>query len=386
MNLLWAKIINFFFRKLSLLSHFCELNDKVVASSFSGKKYGDNPMCILEEVHHLSPSTELVWIAAKGHTYVCPSYVRVLEYGYKLSLIKEIVSAKILIDNNRFFYKWHRNNNTLWIQTWHGGLGIKKIGADNHEKIFKKDKSSYDFYISNSDHLTNVYRSAYGYVGPVWKCGYPIEDRIFDSISNKKSLCDEKNIDYDTHIVLYAPTYRSMYEWKSTIDILAIKKAFSKRFGGKWEVIVNLHQNACSTSNHISEAITLVTSLNIESLIYTADAFISDYSSSIFQAVQRGIPCFIFADDYDKYDYYNGLYYGFDELPFPCAFDNDELINSIINFDELTWRKKWNTFQKKMGHIVTGHSAEDIAKVCVDFLNGKSKKEIMNEIPFETDI
>lgn len=119
-------------------------------------------------------------------------------------------------------------------------------------------------------------------------------------------------------------------------------------------------------------------------MVKAADAFISDYSSSIFQAVQCHIPCFLYADDYEEYNMDRGLYYPLDEQPFPYAFTNEQLIDNILHYDAALWEEKWQQYRKRMGHIVTGHSAEDVAKVCVDFLNGKPKADIMKEIPFET--
>lgn len=131
-------------------------------------------------------------------------------------------------------------------------------------------------------------------------------------------------------------------------------------------------------------AIDVTDTASMQGLVKSADAFISDYSSSIFQAVQRHIPCFVYADDYEVYNTERGMYLTLDEQPFPYALTEEALIGNILHYDVDLWEEKWQQYAKRMGHIVTGHSAEDVAKVCVDFLNGKPKSDIMNEIPFET--
>lgn len=77
------------------------------------------------------------------------------------------------------------------------------------------------------------------------------------------------------------------------------------------------------------------------------------------------------------------MYYPLEEQPFPYALTNEKLVENILHYDSAEWSERWKQYQIRMGHMVTGHSAEDVAKVCEDFLNGKSKAEIMKEIPFE---
>lgn len=72
---------------------------------------------------------------------------------------------------------------------------------------------------------------------------------------------------------------------------------------------------------------------DMQELILAADAFISDYSSCIFDAALRNIPCFTFATDFEKYKGDRGVYYEMDELPFSYAKNNDELISNIKNFN-----------------------------------------------------
>ena len=40
------------------------LQNKVVATTFKGKKYGDNPQFIFEAIHEMAPKIKLVWMVA----------------------------------------------------------------------------------------------------------------------------------------------------------------------------------------------------------------------------------------------------------------------------------------------------------------------------------
>lgn len=362
--------------------------NKVVATSFSGRIYGDNPMYIFEKIHDKSPNTEFVWLKSNKGSYDCPDFVRVQKFSKRArKIIKELASASVIIDNNQDYNWLPGQQNVLGIQTWHGGLGMKKIGLDEANQRYKNNNifknSFYDFYISNSDHITKVYRNAFDYRGPIWKIGYPIEDEFLIPQGEREYIREKYNIPQDTKILMYGPTFRGKYKWISSLNVNQLVDVLEKRFGGKWVVMVHYHSHMRLQDRVLPNSID-ATEENLQKLIKASDAFISDYSSCIFQAAQCNIPCFIFADDFEEYRKDRDTYDSFEDQPFPYAFTNEELMEKVANYDAILWDEKWKSYAKEMGHIATGHAADDIAKICVDFLNGKPKSEIMNEIQFET--
>ena len=68
------------------------------------------------------------------------------------------------------------------------------------------------------------------------------------------------------------------------------------------------------------------------------------------------------------------MYYEMDELPFPYARNNDELMHNIEAFDQEDYLNKWEAFKVRTGLHETGHAAMDIAEKIVDFMNGKTIK------------
>lgn len=376
-----------FGRKVYWLSINRRKEKKVVATAFDGKVYGDNPQYIVEKINELLPDAEIVWISSVLTCGNVPSYIHTISFENQKTVIKELSSASIILDNNCSFNSLARRHDQLHIETWHGGLGLKKIGTDANRKYelrLSRSNCAYDFYISDSDHLTKIYRTAFGYTGPVWKCGYPIEDALLTENGERLLYREWYHIPQDTNVVLYAPTFRSQYRWKSKMNAAHVVDSLQKRFGGKWVMMVHWHQNMRQEDRIMPDVIDATDCDDMQSLVKVADAFISDYSSSIFQAVQCNIPCFVYADDYEEYNMDRGLYYPLDEQPFPYALTEEALIDNILHYDAALWKEKWQQYRIRTGHIVTGHSAEDVAKVCVDFLNGKSKTDIMKEIPFET--
>lgn len=387
LRVLHGKLNEYLFQStVRLLRKLKSKRNLVVATAFHGKIYGDNPMYIIEKIHELSPKTQIVWIYSGNDDHGIPAYVHVVRKNSEV--IRELARASIMIGNCRCHKFLESRADQLNIDTWHGGLGFKKIGLD--AKSFQRKSrtqtlSGFDFIISNSDFLSKAYRSAFRYDGVIWKCGYPIEDALIAGDSERQMVYERYHLSNETRIVLYAPTYRSQYRWHCTMDSKQIVEAFQRRFGGKWEMIVHWHQLMPVEDRKLSGTIDATDISSMQSLVKAADACISDYSSSIFQAVQHHIPCFVYADDYEVYSRAQGLYLDFDEQPFPYALTEEALIDNILRYDAELWEEKWKQYQVRMGHIVTGHSAEDVARVCVDFLNGKPKAEIMKEIPFETE-
>jgi CDP-glycerol glycerophosphotransferase len=107
---------------------------------------------------------------------------------------------------------------------------------------------------------------------------------------------------------------------------------------------------------------------DMQELILASDAFFSDYSSCIFDAALCDIPCFTYANDFAAYKGDRGVYYEMEELPFPYAKSNDELVENILNFNYELYKKKWEAFKIRTGLLETGHAAKDIANAIDGFI------------------
>lgn len=366
------------------------LQNKVVASSFKGQKYGDNPQYILEKLHDADNKIDIVWLKELGHNYSVPSWMRIASWNLRLSSIYEIATAKVVIDTHRFQKEVRKRSGQLFIETWHGGLGIKKLDTDSPiysnskyimDEISATNKLA-DVFISQSDHLSKIYRNTFGYNGPIWKCGYPKNDIFFtenrkirDKVRQEVGLKDE-------HILLYAPSFRdSFYKVKEIdttvydVDFALLASSLQERFGGQWKVMVRWHplfaEEIRKKMDIPSSVIDATSYPDMQELIISADALLSDYSSCLFDAALREIPCFIYATDYDSYKESRGVYYELEELPFPYAKDNGELTQTILLFDDIQYKEKLKAFFHQTGVVETGHASEDIVMKIKEFLNGK---------------
>ena len=374
-----------------LFKLFCifPVRNKIIGNTMRGRKFGDNPQYVFEALHRLNPEIDFVWLVDKRFQVETPDWVRPVYYNNVFKLLFEMATAKVYINSHVYGMGWHKRKGQLVIETFHGGLGIKKINFDvAHVRETPKLAKSIvntceisDVFISQSEHLSNLYRRAFGYKGPIYKCGYPKNDKLLEAHPEiSEQVRNQLDIPLGDRIVLYAPTFRDAFEKNGQmdfsvyrIDFTRMKSAFEKRFGGSWTVVVKWHPILANYVKDKSDLCEIgcvdATQYNdMQDLIIASDIVISDYSSCIFDAALREIPCFTFATDFEEYKKDRGVYYEMEELPFPYAKNNDELENNIVNFDENSYLEKWMAFKKRMGLKETGHAARDIAEKINEFM------------------
>ena len=378
----------FFIALFYLLRVFPIKKNKVIATAFGGIRYGDNQKPMLEALHEMCPETDIVWVKKHGYEYELPEWMRCV-YPWTIRWLYDYVTAKIWINNCMNPAYFRKRKGQLYIETWHGGLGIKKVFGDvqtrktqRYKKQLERAAKLADVFISNSDHLSAIYRNTLCYNGPIWKCGYPMNDILFTENPQitekvKKAL----NIPATSKILLYAPTHRDKFVTDDRVDdsvffnnFTALQHSLSQKFCGEWTILLRWHQSQMKmlSETKIPSVVVNATSYpDMQDLLMATDVMMSDYSSCIFDAAMRRIPCFIYASDYDEYKEYRGVYYEMEELPFPYAKNNDELEQNVKDFDMEDYLKKWDAFTERMGLNETGHATKDIAEKMADYLSGK---------------
>lgn len=377
---------------LFFLFRIFPLQNKIVGATMRGRKYGDNPQFIFEELKKLDSNIDFVWLKANGYEYNLPAWIRGVPYTLTIKTIYELATAKVWIDTHRLRASIRKRKSQVFIETWHGGLGIKKIEGDIPEVLsnpwdmaeIKNTSKLADVFISNSDHLSKIYRRAFFYKGNIYKCGYPKNDILINP-TNDISLRVKKELGLalNKKILLYAPTFRPEFGYCieqdfSVYDInyQKLKETVTKKWGGEWDILVKWHPTMIPYVKrfvHLDSDVRDVTTYNdMQALICSTDVIISDYSSCIFDAALRDIPCFTFATDFEDYKKDRGVYYKMEDLPFPYAKSNEELINNILHYNHEDYLKQWNFFKKRTGLIETGCAGKDIAKKIKSYMDGIS--------------
>lgn len=369
----WAydNTINRIYWMMSSISPISE--NKIVICSYYGRGFSDNAKYIAMECIKRKLDYDIVWLVSdmkKSGEF--PTEIRLVKYG-TFDAIKELATAKIWIDNSRKNYYTRKRKNQLYIQTWHGGIALKKIEKDaeyalnkSYVKYAKKDSENADIFISNSKFNTNMYRNAFWYDGEVLECGVPRNDLLFNNIKEtSKRVKSFFNIESDKKIIMYAPTFRKdnnieVYKF----DYEKCVQEFNKRFSEKYVMLIRLHPNVFHKSTELNFNSDNVLNASfypdMQELLVATDILITDYSSSMFDFMLTKKPCFIYASDIRNYRDDRGFYFELEKLPFLISKSKEEIIKNIEGFDKEIYLDKVDKFLKEQGCVDDGNASSRV--------------------------
>ena len=362
--------------------------NKIVFSNYAGKSYGCNSKYIAEEILNQNLPYDIVWLVSdvekeKEHF---PRQIRLVHY-HSFVAFKELASAKVWVNNTRKNYFWEcglvKKNNQLYIQTWHGSLGIKKMEGDilnedaNWRRWSKVDSKNIDYILSNSKFDDEHYKAGFWYDGPIVRTGHPRNDVFFKNEDEKQLIKDRVysalNIQKDAKIILYVPTFRddgdvSCYD----IDVEKFTAEMNKKFGGNCVFVTRLHPNVSPEKCALIKNENVVNANSypdIQELLAASEFVVSDYSSCMFDFMLMTKPVFIYATDIDKYNTDRGFYYPLESTPFPIAVNNNELLENVLNFDKEAYIKKVEKFLIDFDCTDDGLASKNVVKIIKKFID-----------------
>lgn len=373
-----------------LLNNFFQVDkNKILITNPLTWQYADNSKYISQELSLRNiKQYKLIWLVNNNtDCSAIPACFKQVHYN-SIRGLYELATAKIWVTNSHMYLPLKcglkKKEETFYVQTWHGSMGIKKCDADashvyknlNELKWQIQSSSQFDFIPVDSDFEKNAYITQHRGFGKIEKIG-KARDSIFykDYKPYIKKVKDFYKIPYDTKIVLYAPTWRPDGRMHCfNIDTILLKKTLTEKFGGKWQILIRMHsrmKNYVQKMFDNREIIDASKYPDMQELLVAADVLISDYSSCIPEYVILKKPSFIYAADLWEYNNNNGFYYPLSTLPSPVAEDNGELANNILNFDNDLFLKKADEFLIKMGHKDDANSCQRI----VDLILEKMKND-----------
>ncbi len=347
--------------------------NKIVICSYYGRGFSDNAKYIVMECIKRKLDYDIVWLVSNiEENEEFPRNVRLVRYG-TFEAIKELATAKIWIDNSRKNYYTRKRKKQLYIQTWHGGIALKKIEKDaeyalnkSYVKFAKKDSKNADVFISNSKFNTNMYRNAFWYDGEVLECGVPRNDLLFNNV---KETTDKVkaffNIDINQKIVMYAPTFRK----DNNLDVYKFDyekciKEFKERFSDEYLMLIRLHPNVFhkSTELNFNSENVLNASFypDMQELLVATDILITDYSSSMFDFMLTKKTCFIYASDIKTYSDDRGFYFELEKLPFVISKSTEEMVENIKCFNNDIYLEQVDKFLKEQGCVDDGNASSRV--------------------------
>ena len=384
---------------LRILPHLPIVKGRVICICWGGTKYNCNPRAITDTMiekdlvsKDKSRQFEINYAFVDPSIYEkeLPNEIGSVEIG-SLKYFYILATSQFIIANTRFggglFWPFKKRKGQYYIQTMHGGHGMKKQELEVSDSLSKdyirglyEDASRIDLMISDSKFWTEKARTIFAYPeGEMLEVGLPRNDVFFSSSESKNSIkreiCKKIDVAYSDNLrfLVYCPTFRNngrkdVYGFDTDKLVLAL----SKRFGGDWYILVSSHPNMRSYYQEIYDFsnphLVDVGQEDLQPILVSSDAAITDYSSAGFEFALTGNPCFLLCRDLEDYD--RGVYFDMKSLPFPYAETDDQLVSNILNFDNEKYLSELEQFNREViGLNETGHASEAVVEWMINKLN-----------------
>lgn len=385
MHLMIKKIVRL---ALSPLKIFPVKSNRVLLLNNLSCKYAGNPKTVTEYLlKHYSGKFEIIYAVNQPEKYseLRQRGVKVIKFN-SFAYLFYLVTCRVFLSNSGgYSYVPLRMHKQFVINTHHGGGALKKMGLDMYEdtEIFREDlklsADSTSVMLSTSKRMSEAFSVSCLFSKEImWEIGMPRNDSLINYDANsRESIRKQLGIKKDEKIVLFAPTYRKLAD-NYFNDSVAISyginsqrtcDALGKRFGGKWRFAIRYHPCVVNHGQFdLHGMIDLTDYEDMQDLLLAADVLINDFSSTMWDFMLTGKPCFVFAVDFYHYLETTGSYVPPSEWPYPIATSNDDLVQSILDFDEAKYREKCKKYYEALGGCETGEAtrlvAEKIYQAC----------------------
>ncbi len=361
---------------------------KIVFMTFEGNGgYGCNPRYIAEEIRNRKLDLELVWLV-NDMSKKFPEEIKKVKNTF-WNRAYHLVTAKAWVANARMNFGTLKRRGQIYFQTWHGAIEFKAVGKFRGklfpkiaEIISKNDSKMIDYVQSNSDWCTRKYPQMLLYKGEIVKIGSPRCD-LFTTKRDKvyRMIRKRYQLPSDSKIIIFAPTFRGgsqqgkreIHSELPRLDYDKLIKALSDKFGGEWYIMTRLHPQIAALSKDVTtdtgneNVVDASQADDMNELIAGCDAFITDYSSAAFDAMNLQVPVFLFADDLQEYIEERGqLMWDMFQLPFPFAQSNEELVENIMTFEEKKYNNDTSDFLNEHGVLEDGMAAKRAAGIILE--------------------
>lgn len=357
------------------------INDRRIAFMTNSFNYTCNPKYICEQLLESGKNYDIVWItdSIKKKESSYPPDVKLVKIG-TIKCFYYVYSAKIWIGNGVDFSNYFaKKKGQIKIQTMHGSLGIKRLDnavlARNKRGFFgrrvvRRESRDTDLVITNSLFEENVFKSVFWKKTPMKRLGHARTDILLHATELQKRYLRQRiyeryGIPKGKKIVLYGPTHRTgLTPDDLNLDFYALIDALQQRFGAAYVVLLRLHNRNAKKLKIPADGVRVfnVTDYpDIQELMMITDVAITDYSSWIYDFVETHKYGFIYATDLERYNNLTGLYYKLEDTPFPVAYNNEQMIENVRNFDPEQYEAQVKAFLEDKQSVDDGHSAERIA-------------------------
>lgn len=339
--------------------------EAIYFESFNGRSATCNTYALDREVARRFPEVKRYWGVLDLSVAVPEGAIPVLKGTHEWWTARS--TCRYVIVNEWIRQKFKHQPFQVVLQTWHGSM-FKRIGLDRpnfskDEQLFLSlERGKWDVLLSQNEHSTEIFRSAYAWDKPIWTEGYPRNDAL--STGSGDPIRELLGIRPDQKAVLYAPTWRDDHE-ETMVDFLDLPR-MAAELGDDYVILLRGHSRTLRAGGNVRvPGVIDVTSYpHVTDLFLAADAMITDYSSVMFDYSVTGRPMIFFVPDLARYrDQTRGVYFDLEELaPGPVLFRADDVVAAIrsMDADAPGYAAKYAAWREKFNAHDDGHSAERV--------------------------
>jgi CDP-glycerol glycerophosphotransferase len=347
----------------------------IFIESFDGKELCCSPYYIFDYFQkHDNPYKFIVSSKISQKSTSSVKYVKTHSFTWVLA---QIYSGIQIINTGFKIFIPYRKSQIL-INTWHGGGAYKKVGnadaSSTYLKIINKTNNYVNkyltYFISSSKAFTDVMSESL--LIPKDKflnIGLPRNDIFFNKeLSNQINLQirNKYNIENDSFVVLYAPTYRGTMtktHFENQLNIKQLKYTLAQKYNKKIYFSYRGHYFLNSQLNIHDVDFDWTNEKNMQDLLCCCDLLITDYSSSMWDYSFTQKTCFLFTPDIDEYIKSRGFYSDPQKWGFPICKNNDELKEKILHFNEEAYKEAVKNNHQFFESYENGTATEQICKI-----------------------
>lgn len=363
-----------------LLHPLCVLpikRNRVVLNNGLSHNYSDNPKAVAECLLREHPGEFEIIFAVddpERHRFLEERGIRPVRFRSPVYFYYAVTAAVYLTNNGGYSYL-PRRKGQLVIETWHGGGAYKRCGICEYRNKrigrceMRMAAGNLDIFLSTSKRATAIYSE--NFLLPhdtFWEIGMPRNDGLVhadpaahEAIRGRLGIADKESL------VLFAPTFRrsdggyteAPASISYGIDSARVCAALERRFTGTWRFAFRFHPGIRDRGSPPEGSVLNVSDYgDMQELLLAADVLITDFSSSMWDFMLTGRPCFLFMPDFECCEREIGFFSPPSEWPFSMAHSNGELERTILDFSESGYARDCAEHYAALGGCETGRAAQ----------------------------
>ena len=388
----------YFFMKT--LSYIFPLRSRVVFSGLNGKIYNDNSRFISERLLFLYPKIKQLWIVDQPRVFKTKDSRITFIKRNSLKSFYYLATSMIWVDCSSKMNRLYKRESQVYINTWHGDRGIKKVVYDDEHFLnsIKKTKRpvfeehACDVMIAGSKYGIKRFRQAFRYQGAILNIGSPRNDILLnhtqvdiDKVKNRLGISKRMKV------LLYAPTFRRNYNFmseKNDLDFNKMIEVLENTTGQEW-VIMFRHHFANIIQQYTEDKVLDVTHYpEMNELLLITDVLISDYSSSVGDFLLLKRPVILYHNDVNDYkSIEREINIDLNQSNYSIAKNYTELISILGRISEVDWNKSCERTLNYYGAFETGKASDITARLIAELIDQAclNKTAIINQFKEEYD-